>query len=51
MYAKYDAEGNQRKLMERIIDHKMDGHVVDYAEMYIRDGINSKSGRQPRVGT
>jgi hypothetical protein len=42
MYAQCDIEGRQYNLMEGIIDHKIDGHAVASAEMYIKHGSNNK---------
>jgi hypothetical protein len=42
MYAQCDIEGRQYNLMEGIIDHKTDGHVVAPADMYIKHGSNKK---------
>jgi hypothetical protein len=40
MYAQCGAEVRQYNLVEGIIDHKMDGHAVDRADMYINHGSN-----------
>jgi hypothetical protein len=40
MYAHYDKEGNQFNIMDCIIDHNKDGHVVERAGMYIEQGSN-----------
>jgi hypothetical protein len=42
MYAQCDIEGRQYNLMEGIVDHKTDGHVVEPADMYIKHGSNKK---------
>jgi hypothetical protein len=42
MYAQCDIEGRQYNLMEGIIDHKTDGHVIEPADMYIKHGSNKK---------
>jgi hypothetical protein len=42
MYAQCDIEGRQYNLMEGIIDHRNDGHVVAPAEKYIKHGRNKK---------
>jgi hypothetical protein len=42
MYAKCDAEGMQYNLVEGLIDHKIDVHDVDHADMYIKHGSNTK---------
>jgi hypothetical protein len=42
MYAKCDIEGRQYNLMEGIVDHKTDGHAVEPADMYIKQGRNKK---------
>jgi hypothetical protein len=42
MYAQCDAEVRQYNLMEGIIDHQTDGHVVDHADMYIKHGSNKQ---------
>jgi hypothetical protein len=51
LYAQCDAEGYQYNLMGNIIDHKMDGHDIDRADMYIKHGSNTKLEIQSRVGT
>jgi hypothetical protein len=45
MYAKCDEECNQFNLMECIVYHKTDGHTVDCADMYIKNGRNKKVRR------
>jgi hypothetical protein len=42
MYAQCGIEGRQLNLMEGIIDHRTDGHVVAPVEMYIKHGSNKK---------
>jgi hypothetical protein len=42
MYAQCDIEGRQYNLMEGIIDHKTDGHVVEPADIYIKHDRNKK---------
>jgi hypothetical protein len=42
MYAQSDIEGRQYNLMEGIIDHKNDRHVIEPADMYINHGSNKK---------
>jgi hypothetical protein len=42
MYAQCDIEGRQYNLMEGIVDHKIDGHAIDPAAMYIKHGSNNK---------
>jgi hypothetical protein len=42
MYATCDIEGRQYNLMEGIVDDKIDGHVVEPADMYIKHGSNRK---------
>jgi hypothetical protein len=42
MYAQCDIEGRHYTLMEGIIDHTTDGHVVEPADMHIKHGINKK---------
>jgi hypothetical protein len=45
MYAQCDEEGNQFKLMWCIVDHNIDGHAVDSANMYIKHGINRQASK------
>jgi hypothetical protein len=42
MYAQCDIEGRQYKLMEGIVDHKIDGHAIEPADMYIKHGSNKQ---------
>jgi hypothetical protein len=42
MYAECDAEVGQYNLMEGIIDHKKDGHAIERADMYIKNGSNTQ---------
>jgi hypothetical protein len=42
MCAQCDIEGRQYNLMEGIIDHKTDGHVVEPADIYIKNVSNKK---------
>jgi hypothetical protein len=42
MYAQCDIEGMQYNLMEGIVDHKTDVHVVEPDDMYIKHGSNKK---------
>jgi hypothetical protein len=42
MYVQCDIEGRQYNLMEGIVDHKTDGHAVEPADMYIKNGSNKK---------
>jgi hypothetical protein len=42
MYEQCDAEGSQYNLMEGIIDHKIDDHAIDHADMYIKHGSNKQ---------
>jgi hypothetical protein len=47
MYAQCDEGGNQYNLMESIVDHKTDGHAIDWDDMY----INQRSNKQVRRTT
>jgi hypothetical protein len=42
LYAQCDEDGNQINLMDCIVDHKIDGHAVDRADMYNKHGINTQ---------
>jgi hypothetical protein len=42
MYAQCDYKGNQFNIMDCIVDHKKDGHVVERADMYIKHGRNKQ---------
>jgi hypothetical protein len=42
MYSQCDIEGREYNLMEGIVDHKTDGHVVEPDDMYIKHGSNKK---------
>jgi hypothetical protein len=42
MYAQCDIEGRKYSLMEGIVYHKTDGHDVEPADMYIKNGSNKK---------
>jgi hypothetical protein len=42
MYAQCDEEGNQFLMMQEIVGHKTDGHVVERADMYIKVGRNKQ---------
>jgi hypothetical protein len=48
MHAQCDAEGRQYKLMEGIIDHKIDGHAIDRAAMYIKHESNNQVSKKTR---
>jgi hypothetical protein len=48
MYAQCDIEGRQYKLMKCIVDHKIDGHVVEPADMYINHGSNKKVSKKTK---
>jgi hypothetical protein len=41
-YAQCDTDGRQYNLLEGIIDHKTDGHAIDRAYMYIKNGSNKQ---------
>jgi hypothetical protein len=52
MYAQCDEEGNQFNLMECIVDHKTDGHILYHTDIYISSTeATKKSVKQPIVGT
>jgi hypothetical protein len=36
-------EGRQYKMMEGIVDHKIDGHVIKPVDMYINHGSNKQA--------
>jgi hypothetical protein len=40
MYVQCDTEGNQFNIMDCIIDNKKDGHALDRAGIYIKQGSN-----------
>jgi hypothetical protein len=42
MYRQCDEEGNQFNLMEYIVDHNTDGHVVECVDTYIKHGSNKQ---------
>jgi hypothetical protein len=42
MYVQCDEAGNQFNIMDCIVDHKTDGHVVDRADMFIKHVSNKK---------
>jgi hypothetical protein len=42
MYAQCYIEGRQYNLMEGIVDNKNDGHTVETADMYIKNGSNKQ---------
>jgi hypothetical protein len=41
IYAQSDEEGNQFNLMEIIVDHNTDSHVMDRDDMYIKHRSNT----------
>jgi hypothetical protein len=49
MYAQRDAEGRKYNLMEGIIDHKTDVHVIDRAYMYIKHVSNKQVRKTNKV--
>jgi hypothetical protein len=42
VYAQCDTEGNQFIIMDCIVDHKKDGHALERADMYIKQGRNKQ---------
>jgi hypothetical protein len=49
IYAQCDIEGIQYNLIEGIVDHNTDGHVVEPADMYIKNVSNRQVRKTTKV--